>query len=49
LEAAEGGDLAPFEKLLEVVRQPFSERDGLAEYTQPAPADTRPYVTYCGT
>ncbi len=46
LTAAEGGDLAPFHELLDVVRRPFEERPGLERWTEPG---TGPFVTYCGT
>ncbi|WP_312030473.1 protein adenylyltransferase SelO family protein [Actinomycetospora sp. TBRC 11914] len=46
LTAAERGDLAPFERILDVVRAPFTERPGLERYTEPG---TGPFVTYCGT
>jgi uncharacterized protein YdiU (UPF0061 family) len=46
LAAAEAGDLAPFERLLDVVRAPFTERPGLERYTEPG---SGPFVTYCGT
>ncbi|WP_153504099.1 protein adenylyltransferase SelO [Cumulibacter manganitolerans] len=50
LAAAVDGDLAPFEQLLSVVREPFTERPGLDRYAEPAPAEfTTGYVTYCGT
>lgn len=49
LKAAEEGDMAPFEKLLDIVRNPFEERAGLYDYTLPAPAGSPAYVTYCGT
>jgi uncharacterized protein YdiU (UPF0061 family) len=48
LTAATAGDMAPFEALLDVVRDPFTERPGLERYAQPDPAAAR-YVTYCGT
>jgi uncharacterized protein YdiU (UPF0061 family) len=48
LTAATAGDMAPFEALLDVVRDPFTERPGLERYAQPDPAVAR-YVTYCGT
>jgi uncharacterized protein YdiU (UPF0061 family) len=47
--AEEGMDLAPTEKLLEVLADPFTERGGLERYTEPAPSDFGPYVTFCGT
>jgi uncharacterized protein YdiU (UPF0061 family) len=50
LEAAtRDHNFAPFERLLSVVEQPFFERAGLEEFTQPAPADAPPYRTFCGT
>ena len=51
LIAATDDDLAPFERLLELVTDPYVERSG-AEYrrfTQSAPAGTDPHVTFCGT
>lgn len=47
--AADEGDLAPFQKLLDVLSNPFEERPGLDEYAQPAPPDFGPYRTFCGT
>ncbi|HWT95238.1 MAG TPA: YdiU family protein [Solirubrobacteraceae bacterium] len=49
LTAATAGDLAPFEKLVDVVTQPFTERPGLADYAEPAPATLGAYRTFCGT
>ena len=51
LHAAESGegDLEPFQKLLEVLSEPFTARAGLEEYEGPAPAEFPEYVTYCGT
>jgi uncharacterized protein YdiU (UPF0061 family) len=51
LEAAvERGDLAPFERLLAVVEQPYDERAADALYAEPAPAEvTACYQTFCGT
>ena len=37
------------EELLVVLSDPFTEREGLEAYTQPAPPDFGPYVTFCGT
>lgn len=48
LEAATAGDLAPYERLLEVVRSPYDERPGLERYAAPDPTGA-PFVTYCGT
>ena len=48
--AVEHNDLAPFERLLAVIRSPFDERAADAEYAAPAPrAFTRDYTTFCGT
>jgi len=46
LTAATAGDLAPFQRLIEVVTRPFDERPGLEGYAEPG---SGPYVTYCGT
>ncbi len=48
--ASADGDLAPFERLLDVLAQPFDERPGLESYAAPAaPEITAGYRTYCGT
>ncbi|KTE21751.1 hypothetical protein ATE67_03585 [Sphingopyxis sp. H050] len=49
LGAAEGGDMAPFLELLEVVRHPYDERPVWALFAGPAPAEFGPYKTFCGT
>jgi uncharacterized protein YdiU (UPF0061 family) len=49
LAAATGGDLAPFDRLLEVVRDPCNERPGLEAYAAPAPETFGRYQTFCGT
>jgi serine/tyrosine/threonine adenylyltransferase len=49
LDAATEGDLAPTERLLEVVRRPYEERPGDERYAAPAPPELGEYVTYCGT
>ncbi|MBN8487565.1 MAG: YdiU family protein [Burkholderiales bacterium] len=51
LEAAqERADLAPFERLLAVVRAPFDERVEDAAFAEPAPPSvTAGYQTFCGT
>ena len=49
LAAATAGDLAPLERLIEVVTRPFDERPGLERYTAPAPESSGPYRTFCGT
>ena len=48
--ASVDGDLEPFNRLLEVLAQPFDERPGLETYAAPAPPEiTAKYRTFCGT
>jgi uncharacterized protein YdiU (UPF0061 family) len=48
--ASADGDLAPFERLLDVVTHPYHERPAWAPYAEPAPpAVTACYKTFCGT
>jgi uncharacterized protein YdiU (UPF0061 family) len=48
--AVEQGNYAPFEKLLDVLKRPFNEVEGLAAYAEPAPAhESMGYRTFCGT
>jgi uncharacterized protein YdiU (UPF0061 family) len=49
LAAGTLGDLAPLDRLLEALADPFTERPGLERYTEPAPADFGDYRTFCGT
>ncbi|WP_448851958.1 protein adenylyltransferase SelO [Corynebacterium sp. 335C] len=49
LDAAADGDLGPYRELVDVLRDPFTERPGLERYAQPAPPDFYPYRTFCGT
>lgn len=49
LSAATTGDLKPFAEMLGVLSDPYTERDGLEDWTVPASGDDRPYVTFCGT
>lgn len=49
LDAAVAGDHAPYDRLLEVLGEPFTARAGFEDYTQPAPPDFGDYVTFCGT
>ncbi|WP_417524299.1 protein adenylyltransferase SelO [Marinovum sp.] len=50
LTAAEtDADMGPITRLLEVLRAPYEEREGLEEYAGPPPADFGPYKTFCGT
>jgi uncharacterized protein YdiU (UPF0061 family) len=44
------GDLAPFDRLLAALEQPFEERPEHARYAEPAPREvTAGYKTFCGT
>ena len=48
--ASEQGDLAPFDRLLDAIKEPYDELRERAVYAEPAPADvTACYRTYCGT
>lgn len=47
--AALGGDLAPFDALLEAVRRPFDDDDGEREDLLPPTAGQRVLATFCGT
>ncbi|UQU61521.1 YdiU family protein [Couchioplanes caeruleus] len=49
LDAATAGDLEPFTRLVEVVREPFTRREGLERYAAAAPPDFGAYRTFCGT
>jgi uncharacterized protein YdiU (UPF0061 family) len=48
--ASDHADIAPFERLLSALREPFDERPEHAPYAEPAPAAvTACYQTFCGT
>ncbi|GLS88000.1 UPF0061 protein [Cypionkella aquatica] len=49
LEAANAGDIAPFQALLTQVQHPFAPELGREAFTLPAPIGFGRYVTYCGT
>jgi uncharacterized protein YdiU (UPF0061 family) len=49
LTAAHSDDLAPLERLLEVLARPFDERPRLERYAAPPPGGSARYVTFCGT
>jgi uncharacterized protein YdiU (UPF0061 family) len=49
LAAATADDLGPLQQLLEVLAHPYDERPGLERYAAPAPGDSGPYRTFCGT
>ncbi|MHC9043165.1 protein adenylyltransferase SelO [Microbacterium saperdae] len=51
LQAATDGDLDPFERLLDLLRDPYTEREGreYRRFTWPAPEGTPRHRTFCGT
>ncbi|MCB1406551.1 MAG: YdiU family protein [Rhodobacteraceae bacterium] len=49
LNAAQSEDMAPFERLLTALSDPFTRRDGFDDLETPAPEGAGAYVTYCGT
>ncbi len=50
LTAATAGDLGPFDRLVDVLSQPFDERPGLERYAVGADSDfAAGYQTFCGT
>jgi uncharacterized protein YdiU (UPF0061 family) len=49
LAAAEAGDLAPVQRLLEAIRDPFVETPANEPYRAGPPAGCSPYRTFCGT
>ena len=50
LIAGSDGDLSPFEELMGVLADPFTERAGLERFVDPAPAEfVAGYQTFCGT
>ena len=49
LEAANQGEMEPFDRLLDAVTRPFEARPGFEAFAGPAPADFGPYTTFCGT
>lgn len=46
---AENGDLSGWKKMLSIVRNPYRVQAEVADYAQPAPAESLPYQTFCGT
>ena len=47
--AADHDDMKPFEAMMEVAMNPFEARDEWHEYALPAPPESEPYKTFCGT
>lgn len=48
-DAVDRQDFGRFDALLAAVSDPYGEREGDDPFTQPAPADAAPHVTFCGT
>ena len=49
LAATQQGEMAPFERLLAALTDPFVRRAGFEDLEGPAPLGAAPHVTYCGT
>lgn len=49
LAAATAGDMGPFNRLVDVLADPYTDRPGLDRYAGPAPDDFGSYRTFCGT
>ncbi len=49
LDAAQAGDMVPFDALLAALRDPFGGEAGRERFALPAPKGFERYVTYCGT
>ncbi|WP_332760089.1 protein adenylyltransferase SelO [Pseudarthrobacter sp.] len=49
LDSAIAGDLDPFNRLVDVLADPYTQRPGLERYAGPAPEDFGSYRTFCGT
>lgn len=49
LTAAEKGDMAPGQKLLQVLSCPYAHTREQEAYAQPPALETEPYKTFCGT
>lgn len=49
LKAANEGDMAPFDSLLEVLAQPFEKQEGRERYTLPPEPEEIVHQTFCGT
>jgi uncharacterized protein YdiU (UPF0061 family) len=49
LKEAHKGNLVSFNNLLNALKDPYTERNNLALYQQPAPETDKKYKTFCGT
>ena len=48
LEAAEKNDLKPFNQLIEILKNPYTQKDDIINYQTPSNLDEK-YQTFCGT
>ncbi|MDC0150907.1 YdiU family protein [Candidatus Pelagibacter sp.] len=48
LEAAEKNDLKPFNQLIEILKDPYTQKDDIINYQTPSNLDEK-YQTFCGT
>ena len=48
LEAAEQNDLEPINKILEILKNPYDNRDEINDYRSPSKSNEK-YQTFCGT
>jgi uncharacterized protein YdiU (UPF0061 family) len=49
LDAADGGDYAPFRGLMRILQRPYDEQPEMSEYGQPPQPSERVLRTFCGT
>ena len=49
LDAAEGGDYAPFHKLLGILQHPYDDQPEVSDYALPPEPSERVFQTFCGT
>ena len=48
LEAAEKNDLKPLNQLIEILKDPYTQKDDIINYQTPSNLDEK-YQTFCGT
>ena len=48
LEAAEKNDLKPINQLIEIIKNPYTQKDDIFDYQIPSNLDEK-YQTFCGT
>ena len=49
LEAANIGNLKPFEDLVSILKEPYTDRTALKAYKEPLKSGVSDYKTFCGT